>query len=170
MDRLASYGPKTTVTSFLVSTRGYLPDGETFTRFRVPMSQQGVRTPRVGVVTIRLATAAVDFDVYKVGTVRINVKGLPVPSKSVVQQIAKGRGTTLAYIPVEFNDRAAQTDYDAQPVIQLLNNIDLNDLEVDLTFKPLNDNETELAINSLNMMLVMETDGSRRSNHNIFVT
>lgn len=168
MNRQANYGPKTSVTSFLVSTRGFLPDGQTFTRFRVQMTQQGVRTPRVGVVTMRLAAAAADFDVTTVGTLRINVQGLPVPSQSVVQQIAEGAGTTMAYIPVEFSDRSSETDQDSQPVVQLLNNVDLNDLEIDLTFKPLRDDEAPIEVKSLNMMMVLETDGSRRANHTVF--
>ena len=74
----------------------------------------------------------------------------------------------MAYIPVEFSDRAAVADANAQPIIQLLGGIRLIDIRVTVEFKPLDVSSFVTDIDTLNLVLVMETDGSRRGNQAIF--
>lgn len=170
MDVTANYASTTLVTSFLFNTDSFrTPADGTFTKVRVRMRNMGLQTPKKGVTTFRVASAAATMhDETQVGVLRINISTLPVASQSVVQQINSGEGVTVCYIPVEFNDRAAESIPNSQPHIQLLNGIELLDFDINVTFKPLAQDAFPSPLKSLNMMMVMETDGSRSGNASAF--
>lgn len=164
------YNPSTSVTSFLFNTDSFRgPNAAPFSSVTVKMRAMGLQTPQHGVTTFRVAAAAAKMvDETQVGVLRINIVNLPIASQSVVQQINNGKGTTMAYIPVEFNDRSAQTIPFSQPHIQLLNNVVLQDFEIDIKFKPLSQDVIVSPLQSLNMMMVMETDGTKSGNTSAF--
>ena len=166
MDRLSNYGPATSVLTLMMNSRSVTT--EPFKTLRMPLGTSDIRTPEKGVTTIRVAACAVNMVTPIVGTLRVDVDGLPIPQQSVVQQVSASTGVTMAYIPVEFSDRAAVADANAQPIIQLLGGIRLIDIRVTVEFKPLNVSSFVTDIDTLNLMLVMETDGSRRGNQAIF--
>lgn len=166
MDRHSNYGPSTSVATLMLNSQT-VTDGQ-FSRLRVPLGTTNMRTPDEGVTTIRCAACAVEMVTPEVGTLRVSVTGLPLQQRSVVQQVSLSDGVTMAYIPVEFSDRAAVTDANAQPTIQLLNGVRLVDVTVGVSFKPLAGEERDEPVENLNIMLVMETDGSRKANQIIF--
>lgn len=172
MDATGQYNASTLVTSFLFNTDSFM-DGTAnpFTRVKVNMRSMGVQVPKNGVTTFRVAAAAAKMvDETQVGVLRINISNLPVASQSVVQQINSGEGTTMAYIPVEFNDRSAETIPNSQPRLQLLSGVELQDFVINVSFKPLAQDVIPSPLESLNVMMVMETDGSRTGNSAVFST
>lgn len=166
MDALNTYSGKTTVATFMVnSARTGLAE---FTSLSLPFGPNSIYTPIEGVTTIRMAACAVEMEDPTVGTVRIDVAGMPVSGAAVVQQVSSSIGTTLGYIPVEFGDRASEAEQTAQPVVQLYPGVQLLDMQVSVRFKPLQTAEETKALTSLNMILVMETDGTSSGNTSVF--
>ena len=171
MDALDNYGPKTTVAAFVVNSANVTTG--VFSSLLLPLGTSPIYTPQVGVTTIRMAACAVELADYTNGFVRVRVGGLPVSSTAVAQQVTDDGDVTLGYIPIDFRetgfeDVAAVAQPTAQPVVQLYGGVQLLQLRVGVEFVPLRPEDPVQDVTSVNMLLVMETDGSRSGNTAMF--